>query len=46
MSDTRPEVLVVLHDVDDNLNELAPPIAEAGMRIVTWDFERDPEGAQ
>ncbi|MDX2025966.1 type 1 glutamine amidotransferase [Microcella sp.] len=41
----RPEVLVVLHDVDDNLNELAVPLAEAGLRIVTWDVERDPDGA-
>ncbi len=45
MSDSRPEVLVVLHDVDDNLNELAPPLVEAGLRIVTWDVERDSAGA-
>lgn len=45
MTSTRPEVLVVLHDVDDNLNELAVPLAEAGLRIITWDVERDPEGA-
>jgi hypothetical protein len=45
VSDSRPEVLVVLHDVDDNLNELAPPLAEAGLRIITWDVERDPGGA-
>ena len=41
----QPRVLVVLHDVDDNLNELAEPLAEAGLRIVMWDVERDPEGA-
>ncbi len=40
-----PEVLVVLHDVDDNLNELAIPLAEAGLRIITWDVERDADGA-
>ncbi|UYN83878.1 MAG: type 1 glutamine amidotransferase [Microcella sp.] len=40
-----PEVLVVLHDVDDNLGELAPPFAEAGLRIVMWDVARDPDGA-
>ncbi len=45
MSRDIPEVLVVLHDVDDNLNELAPPLAEAGLRIITWDVERDPAGA-
>lgn len=45
MSDAAPRVLVVLHDVDDNLNELAPPLAEAGLRIVTWDAGRDPDGA-
>jgi len=41
----RPRVLVVLHDVDDNLNELAEPIADAGLRIVMWDVQRDPDGA-
>ena len=45
MSAAHPEVLVVLHDVDDNLNELAAPLADAGLRIVTWDVERDPDGA-
>lgn len=45
MSATAPEVLVVIHDPDDNLNELAAPLAEAGLRIVTWDVQRDPEGA-
>jgi len=45
MTPTAPEVLVVLHDVDDNLNELAVPLAEAGLRIITWDAGRDPDGA-
>lgn len=45
MTVAQPEVLVVLHDVDDNLGELASPLAEAGLRIVTWDVERDPDGA-
>ncbi len=40
-----PAVLVVQHDVDDNLGELAPPLAEAGIRIVMWDAGRDPDGA-
>lgn len=44
-ADARPRVLVVLHDVDDNLNELAEPLADAGLRIVMWDVQRDPEGA-
>lgn len=44
-SANRPAVLVVLHDVDDNLNELAAPLAEAGLRIVMWDVQRDPDGA-
>ncbi|MDO9590450.1 MAG: type 1 glutamine amidotransferase [Microcella sp.] len=45
MSTAAPEVLVVLHDVDDNLNELAVPLADAGLRIVTWDVARDAQGA-
>lgn len=44
-SGTAPRVLVVLHDVDDNLNELAEPLADAGLRIVMWDVQRDPDGA-
>lgn len=44
-SANRPAVLVVLHDVDDNLNELAAPLAEAGLHIVMWDVQRDPDGA-
>ena len=44
-STAPPEVLVVLHDVDDNLGELAPPFANAGLRIVMWDVARDPDGA-
>ena len=40
-----PAVLVIQHDVDDNLGELAPPLAEAGIRIVMWDAGRVPDGA-
>lgn len=40
-----PDVLVVVHDVDDNLNELAVPLAEAGLRLVTWDAQNDFEHA-
>jgi len=28
---TMPKILVVVHDIDDNLNEMANPIAEAGL---------------
>jgi GMP synthase (glutamine-hydrolysing) len=38
-----PAVLVVLHDPDDNLGELAPPLAESGIRIVMWDAGRNPD---
>ena len=41
----QPAVLVIQHDVDDNLGELAPPLAEAGIRIVMWDAGRVPDGA-
>ncbi len=41
----RPRVLVVLHDVDDNLGEIAPPLAEAGLQLEVWDVERDPGAA-
>lgn len=37
----KPQVLVILHDVDDNLNELAVPLVEAGLRLVTWDVQND-----
>lgn len=40
-----PDVLVVVHDVDDNLNELAIPLAEAGLRLVTWDAQHDFDNA-
>lgn len=39
------QVLVVVHDVDDNLNDLAAPLAEAGLRMVTWDVQNDFESA-
>ncbi|MGV1034658.1 MAG: type 1 glutamine amidotransferase [Microbacteriaceae bacterium] len=41
---TRPEILVVVHDVDDHLNEMATPIAEAGIRMTTWDVQNDYDG--
>lgn len=45
MTGARPRVLVVLHDVDDNLGEIAPPLAEAGVQLDVWDVERDPGAA-
>jgi GMP synthase (glutamine-hydrolysing) len=32
----RPRVLVVQHNLDDHMNELAGPLVEAGIRIDTW----------
>jgi GMP synthase (glutamine-hydrolysing) len=37
----RPRVLVMIHDVDDNLNEFAVPLAEAGIYLETWDAAKD-----
>jgi GMP synthase (glutamine-hydrolysing) len=34
---TKPKILVVVHDIDDHLNEMANPIAEAGIVMDTWD---------
>ena len=31
-----PRLLVIQHDLDDALNELAPPLLEAGLMIDTW----------
>ncbi|MFM1954011.1 MAG: hypothetical protein RL118_202 [Actinomycetota bacterium] len=42
MSASNPKILVILHDKDGNLNELAAPLAEAGLAIETWDVEHDP----
>jgi GMP synthase (glutamine-hydrolysing) len=36
-----PKVLVIVHDPDDNLNEFAAPLAEAGLYLDTWDAQRD-----
>lgn len=38
---TAPRVLVIVHDVDDNLNEFAVPLAEAGLYLETWDASLD-----
>jgi hypothetical protein len=40
----KPKILVVVHDIDDNLNEMANPIAEAGIHMVTWDVQNDGDG--
>ncbi|MEN9752604.1 MAG: hypothetical protein RL670_295 [Actinomycetota bacterium] len=37
----RPKILVILHNLDDHLNEMAMPIVEGGIQMVTWDVERD-----
>jgi len=41
---TKPKILVVVHDIDDNLNEMANPIAEAGILMDTWDVQNDSVG--
>jgi len=41
---TGPKILVIVHDIDDHLNEMANPIAEAGIRMVTWDVQNDGDG--
>ncbi|MBU6265689.1 MAG: hypothetical protein KGM14_05785, partial [Actinomycetales bacterium] len=38
---TAPRVLVIVHDLDDNLNEFAVPLAEAGLFLDTWDAAKD-----
>lgn len=38
---TAPRVLVIVHDVDDNLNEFAVPLAEEGLYLDTWDASKD-----
>jgi len=37
----KPQVLVIVHDLDDNVNELAVPLVEAGVRLVTRDVQND-----
>ena len=34
-------VLVIVHDKDGNLNELAAPLAESGLYLDMWDAEND-----
>ena len=34
-----PKILVIQHNLDDHLNELAAPLIEAGLQIDTWDVE-------
>ena len=41
---TKPKILVVVHDIDDHLNEMANPIAEAGILMETWDVQNDSVG--
>ena len=41
---TQPTILVVVHDIDDHLNEMANPIAEAGILMDTWDVQNDSVG--
>jgi GMP synthase (glutamine-hydrolysing) len=41
---TQPKILVIVHDIDDNLNEMANPIAEAGILMDTWDAQNDGDG--
>jgi len=35
-------ILVIQHNLDDHLNELAAPLIEAGLQIDTWDVENAP----
>jgi GMP synthase (glutamine-hydrolysing) len=37
-----PKILVIQHNLDDNLNELALPLIEAGLQIDSWDVEHAP----
>lgn len=41
---TKPKILVVIHNIDDHLNEMANPIAEAGILMDTWDVQNDSAG--
>jgi GMP synthase (glutamine-hydrolysing) len=41
---TQPKILVIVHDIDDHLNEMANPIAEAGILMTTWDVQNDGDG--
>ena len=37
-----PRILVIQHNLDDHLNELAAPLIEAGLEIDSWDVENAP----
>jgi GMP synthase (glutamine-hydrolysing) len=37
-----PRILVIQHNLDDHLNELARPLLEAGLEIDSWDVENAP----
>lgn len=37
----RPKILVIVHDIDDHLNEMANPIVEAGILMDTWDVQNE-----
>jgi GMP synthase (glutamine-hydrolysing) len=37
-----PKILVIQHNLDDHLNELALPLIEAGLQIDSWDVENAP----
>ena len=37
----QPKVLVIVHDKDGNLNELAAPLAEEGLFLDIWDAEHN-----
>lgn len=36
------KILVIQHNDDDNLNDLAAPFFEAGLEIVQWHAEKTP----
>lgn len=38
---SSPRILVIVHNLDDHLNEMAVPIAEAGILMDTWDVVND-----
>ena len=40
----QPKILVIVHDIDDHLNEMANPFAEAGILMDTWDAQNDGDG--
>jgi GMP synthase (glutamine-hydrolysing) len=40
----QPKILVTVHNIDDHLNEMANPIAEAGILMDTWDVNHDSDG--